>query len=139
MEVAQIGRGLVLQLGKRFPDHQPLLPSLETIETLGLAHDLGHPPFGHGGEAALNCMMHLHGGFESNAQSLRLLGRLESHTPGFGLNLSRRAMLGVLKYPAPYSRLNRITSQQRSDLPEKSSLKRKDWVPPKCYLSLIHI
>ena len=134
MEVAQIGRGLVLQLGKRFPDHQPLLPSLETIETLGLAHDLGHPPFGHGGEAALNCMMHLHGGFESNAQSLRLLGRLESHTPGFGLNLSRRAMLGVLKYPAPYSRLNRITSQQRSDLPEKSSLKRKDWVPPKCYM-----
>ena len=58
MEVAQIGRGLVLQLGKRFPNHQPLLPSLETVETLGLAHDLGHPPFGHGGEAALNCMMH---------------------------------------------------------------------------------
>ena len=47
MEVAQIGRGLVLQLGKRFPDHQPLLPSLETIETLGLAHDLGPVSYTH--------------------------------------------------------------------------------------------
>ena len=118
MEVAQIGRGLVLQLGKRFPDHQPLLPSLETIETLGLAHDLGHPPFGHGGEAALNCMMHLHGGLKAMPKACAF-GRLESHTPGFGLNLSRRAMLGVLKYPAPYSRLNRITSQQRLDLQRK--------------------
>ena len=43
MEVAQIGRGLVLQLKKRFPDQQHLLPSLETVETIGLAHDLGHP------------------------------------------------------------------------------------------------
>ena len=134
MEVAQIGRGLVLQLGRRYPDLRPLLPCMETVETLGLAHDLGHPPFGHGGEAALNCMMHGHGGFESNAQSIRLLARLESHTPGFGLNLTRRAMLGVLKYPASYSSLCRKSPPVPKNPSAGRSFQRREWVPPKCYM-----
>ena len=132
MEVAQIGRGLVLLLEKRYPEHAGLLPELETIETIGLSHDLGHPPFGHGGEAALNRMMHGHGGFESNAQSLRLLGRLESHTPNYGLNLTRRSMLGVLKYPSSYSALSRKHYKGEVLIPEQSA--RREWVPPKCYM-----
>ena len=103
MEVAQIGRGLVLNLQKRFPELNDLLPRLEQIETTGLAHDLGHPPFGHGGETALNCAMADYGGFEGNGQTLRILTRLESHTLENGLDLTRRTLLGVLKYPAPYS------------------------------------
>ena len=112
MEVAQIGRGLVLSLLRRYPELTDLLPRLEQIETTGLAHDLGHPPFGHGGETALNYAMSKYGGFEGNAQTLRILTKLESHTPEHGLDLTRRALLGILKYPAPYSKL------QRTQLPE---------------------
>lgn len=65
------------------------------------ADDLGHPPFGHGGEVALNYCRREAGGFEGNGQTLRLLARLESFSAKAGANLSRRAMLGVLKYPAP--------------------------------------
>lgn len=108
MEVAQLGRGIVLhlsQLLKSQPEHRVILPSLSLIEVAGFAHDLGHPPYGHGGEVALNYLMSGRGGFESNAQSLRLLARLQSHTQGHGLNLTRRALLGILKYPVRHSRL----------------------------------
>lgn len=132
MEVAQIGRGLVLQLRNGHPEQSSLFPSLETIETIGLAHDLGHPPFGHGGEAALNFMMRSHGGFEGNGQSLRLLTLLESHTPGYGLNLTRRTLLGVLKYPVPFSRVNR---KEMTDAADKNpGFGRREWNPPKCHL-----
>ena len=106
MEVAQIGRGLVLWLRQQHPEQQALLPGLELIETIGFAHDLGHPPFGHSGEVALHCLMATRGGFEGNGQSLRLLCRLESHTPEHGLNLTRRTLLGILKYPVPLARLH---------------------------------
>ena len=66
MEVAQIGRGLVLSLLRRYPELTDLLPRLEQIETTGLAHDLGHPPFGHGGETALNYAMSKFGLFLSS-------------------------------------------------------------------------
>ena len=69
MEVAQIGRGLVLNFVQRYPELKDLLPRLEQIETPGLAHDLGHPPFGHGGETALNFAMCDCGGFEGNGQT----------------------------------------------------------------------
>ena len=133
MEVSQIGRGLVLSLLWRYPALTDILPGLEQIETTGLAHDLGHPPFGHGGEAALNYAMSKFGGFEGNAQTLRILTKLESHTPGHGLDLTRRALLGILKYPAPYSKL------QRTELPEENvksveSDLHWEWQPPKCYL-----
>ncbi|MFB6260123.1 MAG: dGTPase, partial [Thiohalorhabdaceae bacterium] len=102
--------GIVRQLEGRaragdLPQEAGDLLDAQLMETICLAHDLGHPPFGHGGEIALNYMMHDAGGFEGNGQTLRLLGRLEAHTPGYGLDLSRRTLLGVLKYPAPYSRV----------------------------------
>ena len=133
MEVAQIGRGLVLSLLRRYPELTDLLPRLEQIETTGLAHDLGHPPFGHGGETALNYAMSKYGGFEGNAQTLRILTKLESHTSEHGLDLTRRALLGILKYPAPYSKLQRT---QLPELPVASvqSDVQQAWQPPKCYL-----
>ena len=99
MEVAQISRGLLLVVEKNQPDFQELLPSSALLETICLSHDLGHPPFGHGGEVALNSMLHKHGGFEANGQTLRQLTKLEAHTPKFGLDLTRRSLLGVIKYP----------------------------------------
>ena len=132
MEVAQIGRGLVLWLRQQHPEQQTLLPGLELIETIGLAHDLGHAPFGHSGEVALHSLMAHCGGFEGNGQSLRLLCRLESHTPGHGLNLTRRTLLGILKYPVPLARLHCTTVPE---FPEVSArIHRQDWEPPKGYL-----
>ncbi|MAE17006.1 MAG: dGTPase [Deltaproteobacteria bacterium] len=132
MEVAQIGRGLVLWLRQQHPQQQTLLPGLELIETIGLAHDLGHAPFGHSGEVALHSLMAHCGGFEGNGQSLRLLCRLESHTPGHGLNLTRRTLLGILKYPVSLARLHCTTFPE---LPEVSKrICRQDGEPPKGYL-----
>jgi len=133
MEVAQIGRGLVLNLQKRFPELNDLLPRLEQIETTGLAHDLGHPPFGHGGETALNCAMADYGGFEGNGQTLRILTRLESHTPENGLDLTRRTLLGVLKYPAPYSNLCSTFPPGTTDKSVDLNFQHT-WEPPKCFL-----
>ena len=133
MEVAQIGRGLVLNLQKRFPELNDLLPRLEQIETTGLAHDLGHPPFGHGGETALNCAMAGYGGFEGNGQTLRILTRLESHTPENGLDLTRRTLLGVLKYPAPYSNLCITSPPETTDQSVDLNFQHT-WEPPKCFL-----
>ena len=65
-----------------------------------MAHDIGHPPYGHGGEIALNYMMREHGGFEGNAQTLRIVSRLEPYSDGHGMNLTRRTLLGFIKYPA---------------------------------------
>src|SRR3546814_6969219 len=72
-----------------------------------MIHDLGHPPFGHGGEVALNFAMRDHGGFEGNGQTLRILSKLELFSEGFGSNLTRRTLLGTLKYPVTYSKLAR--------------------------------
>ncbi len=108
LEVAQIASSLVSQL--HFPETsahlklraenlQSLLPTKALIESLGFAHDIGHPPFGHGGEVALNYKMHKNGGFEGNGQTFRILTRLEPYTLEAGMNLTRRTLLGVIKYP----------------------------------------
>ena len=136
MEVAQIARGIVYhqkQTVNRATPWVAWLPDPNLIETIALAHDLGHPPFGHGGEVSLNFAMKDSGGFEGNGQTLRLLARNEAHTQGYGLDLTRRCLLGVLKYPVAYETVVRKT------LPEVPQnliqLRREDWKPPKCYMS----
>jgi dGTPase len=142
MEVAQIGAGMVRQLEGRaragvLPEGIAQLLDAHLMETICLAHDLGHPPFGHGGEIALNYMMRDAGGFEGNGQTLRLLARLEAHTPGYGLDLTRRTLLGVLKYPAPYSRVaphREPGSAAGVDDDALIRVRADDWKPPKCFL-----
>jgi dGTPase len=93
IEVSQIGRTIARALG--------LNESL--TEAICLAHDLGHPPFGHAGEAALNALMMDHGGFEHNAQSLRIVDLLEHPYPQFmGLNLMYETRLGLARHKSRY-------------------------------------
>src|SRR5690349_19504942 len=83
LEVGQIGRGIVWNLQANAEEaHKRFLPSSELIEAICYAHDLGHPPFGHGGERALHQQMRFYGGFEGNAQTIRILTRLEKYYQG---------------------------------------------------------
>lgn len=100
LEAAQIGASLINHLYFSGSDFErALLPDDNLIEALCLAHDIGHPPFGHGGETALNFKMLSAGGFEGNGQTLRIVGRLEAYHEHYGMDLTRRTLLGLLKYP----------------------------------------
>jgi dGTPase len=122
IECAQLGAGLVDQLERTesIPaGFKAWTPCRSLIEAACFAHDLGHPPFGHGGEVALQREMRTSGGFEGNGHTLRLLTRLEKYKQqGWGINPSRRLLLAVLKYPIPYSAFD----------PAEFASK-----PPKCY------
>lgn len=92
IEVAQIGRGIARALGL----------NEDLTEALCLAHDIGHPPFGHAGEAALKAAMQAHGGFDHNGHTLRTLARLECPYPRFdGLNLTWETLEGLAKHNGP--------------------------------------
>jgi dGTPase len=92
LEVAQIARALARQLGL----------DEDLTETLALAHDLGHPPFGHAGERALDACLRAHGGFDHNAQTLRVVTSLEHRYPNFdGLNLTWESLEGIVKHNGP--------------------------------------
>jgi dGTPase len=95
LEVAQIGRTIALALGAN-----------ETlVEAICLAHDMGHPPFGHSGEYILNKLMKDHNGFEHNKQSLRIVTSLENRYPDFpGLNLTWETLEGIVKHETEYDK-----------------------------------
>jgi len=127
LECAQIGRELGESLGAD-PDLQ---------DTACLAHDLGHPPFGHNGEEALASIAADFGGFEGNAQSFRLLVRLEAKTvdsdgKSVGLNLTRASLDGATKYPWPRSQNPRKFGVYDDDVETFNWMRKGAPVDKKC-------
>ncbi|MBW4708121.1 dGTPase [Roseobacter sp. YSTF-M11] len=123
IEVAQIGYGILEVLQQKaafFPEKiRDWFPNRDLIEAACLAHDLGHPPFGHKGEQALHYSMLEFGGFEGNGQTLRILARLEKYKErGKGIYPTRRLLLSVLKYPCAMSAFDMDNQINK---------------PPKCY------
>jgi dGTPase len=106
LEVAQIARALARQLGL----------DEDLTETLALAHDLGHPPFGHAGERALDKCLQAHGGFDHNAQALRVVTSLEHRYPEFdGLNLTWESLEGVVKHNGPLTERSGVPAERYSE------------------------
>ena len=102
-EVAQIARRLAERFARQYDKalvHHALWIDPDVAEAAAMAHDLGHPPFGHVAEHELDRLTTATGGYEGNAQSFRILTVLAHHRPGYrGLNLSRATLNAVLKYP----------------------------------------
>jgi dGTPase len=117
LEVAQVAKGIALMLNTTHEEFKQFPIDLDLVEFAGLAHDLGHPPFGHNGEKALDDCMKEFGGFEGNAQTLRILAKVEKKAlrdlsgaadvcgiapdgtdRRLGLNVTYRTMASVLKY-----------------------------------------
>jgi dGTPase len=109
LEVAQIARALARRMGL----------DEDLTETLALAHDLGHPPFGHAGEDALNDCMKDFGGFDHNAQSLRVVTNLERRYAAFdGLNLTWESLEGIAKHNGPLTdRAGNAIGKDRAAIP----------------------
>ncbi|WP_081152291.1 anti-phage deoxyguanosine triphosphatase [Cognaticolwellia beringensis] len=131
LEASQIGSGIIAQIRSKYAEQSAvLLPNDDSlIESLCLAHDIGHPPFGHGGEVALHYMMRDHGGFEGNGQTFRIVAHLEPFSEHFGMNLTRRTLLGLIKYPQTLGNL-------QQDIPPVlpasfRQLEAAKWHPPK--------
>lgn len=132
MEVSQIGNSITHRLNflaenKNCPSKE-WIPPIPLIETICLAHDLGHPAFGHNGEKTLNFFLHNSGGFEGNGQTFRILSKLGEYSGEHGYNLTRRTLLGVLKYPALYSSVKPEYSMEENG----SIIDISRWSPPKC-------
>jgi dGTPase len=110
LEVAQIGRSVARSLGL----------NEDLVEAVALAHDLGHTPFGHAGQEALNAAMKEHGGFEHNLQSLRVVDLLEERYAEFdGLNLCYETREGILKHCSPQN------ARELGDLGERFLARRQ--------------
>ncbi len=128
LEVAQIGTGICEHLRRNATDEQiEWLAPGSLMDAACLAHDIGHSPFGHGGEVSLNYMMRDHGGFEANGQTLRILARLGEYSEDSGLDLTRRSTLGIIKYPGFCDELARY----KDDAESRAPLNLDDWHPPK--------
>lgn len=146
LEVGNIGRALAAAINEQIASPWPCAPGASPhalagpvdaslIEAACLAHDLGHPPFGHRGEEALNHAVWTRwpggtNGFEGNGQTLRLLTHpnLEVHPDRHGLNLTRATLLAVLKYPATYA----DTVAPDVYPADRAAPPFKPWAPPKC-------
>ena len=137
LEVGQIAGSIPrhLEKARHFNDAKDHLPDVNLIQAIGFAHDLGHPPFGHGGEVALNYCMRDAGGFEGNGQTLRILSKLENFSKCHGADLTRRTLLGVLKYPVSFNTLNKHKKPCLKETPTSVRIiDRKKTKPPKCFL-----
>ncbi|MFP4068610.1 MAG: dGTP triphosphohydrolase [Opitutales bacterium] len=121
IEVAKIGRS-ICEFLRASSDylHDGFHIDADLTEAVGLAHDLGHPPFGHIGERKLNELMAGHGGFEGNAQTLRILTELIYERPGRtqGIAPTRAFLDGVLKYKALHRECARPREDGRTDYPD---------------------
>jgi dGTPase len=150
IEVAQVAKSIVSKINYDLVQENKLnnvgeqyLIEPDIVEFAALAHDLGHPPFGHLGEEALDEMMRDHGGFEGNAQTLRLLTRIEKKhiqeeyiaslddnnciDKRVGLNLTYRSLASILKYDLPIP----MRFEERNSLKEKGLIRKL--IPVKGY------
>jgi len=134
IEVAQLALGIAQRIKATSPETEiaDLVSDPSLVQVVGLCHDLGHPCGGHAGEEALNACLP----YEGNGQTLRIIGRLEGHTPGYGANLTRRTLLGTLKYPVCYSEAlgGRVIPKPYKSL-SGIPLIGPEHQPPKCYLN----
>lgn len=129
LEVAQIGRSICNYLNTR----SDLLSAdyfidSDLVEAACLSHDLGHPPFGHAGERTLNTLMQEDGGFEGNAQTLRLLTERIFSSSKAGMNPTRAFMDSVLKYKTLWSELNTKEKPPKNHFIYDEQSKYLDWV-----------
>ncbi len=121
LEVAQLGRGIC----REAKNLHGIQVDTELVEAVCLAHDIGHPPFGHSGEFCLHREMLKHGGFGANPQNLRIATFLEQKHADGGLNLSRAALDGLIKYPALFTK---SAFPKSSKFTYTSSKKLLEWV-----------
>src|SRR5215510_9164524 len=119
LEVAQIARSLATALGL----------DADLAETIALAHDLGHPPFGHAGEDELQIQMADYGGFDHNVQTFRVVTRLERRYPRFdGLNLTWETLEGVIKHNGPVAdKLERPSWRAIAEFDAEYDLRLSTW------------
>jgi dGTPase len=152
LEVAQIAQGIAARLNYELPLFQANKIDERLCATAALLHDLGHPPFGHNGERALDAQMKTNGGFEGNAQTLRIVSRLEKRVQSlegqlFGLNLTFRTLAAILKYDKkiPLRRAAKagfvkgyyasdvgLVKQIKTKVSGSEGSKKKDWKTLEC-------
>ena len=129
LEVAQLGRSIARSLGL----------NEDLVEAIALAHDLGHTPFGHAGQDALNECMAGHGGFEHNLQSLRVVDQLEQRYPLFdGLNLTFETREGILKHCSRTNaeKLEAVESESESESGHQSQSQSQSQLNTKTHRSV---
>ncbi|KZK91561.1 Deoxyguanosinetriphosphate triphosphohydrolase [Pseudovibrio sp. Ad46] len=138
LEVAQIASGITRQFRAFFKDHPAYdyIPEESLVKTISYCHDIGHPPFGHGGEVALNYCMRDAGGYEGNGQTLRIVSKLEKMSEKHGADLTRRALLGMMKYPVAFSKVHNpeLSPRLNPNTSTVSLIDRKRSAPPKCFM-----
>lgn len=129
LEVAQIGKSICAWLlhQEASPLSEKFYIDTDLVEAICLSHDLGHPPFGHAGERTLNHLMSAHGGFEGNAQTLRLLTERIFSAKRTGMDPSRAFLDGILKYKSLWSELSSNGNHPHNHFIYDSQFKFLNW------------